>query len=485
MGNNIKKGFVWVAIERFSLQIVQFIIGIVIARFITPSEYGILGVLMVFITMSQVFIDSGLGSALIYRNNLYESDLQTTFTFNFIISCAIIFFIYLSSDYIENLIGVSKLSIYLRVCIFVLLPNAFVLVPTSILKIKMNFKEIAISNVISTIISGCLGIIYAIMGYGIWALVIQLVSKSVIQSLLLILQCRWIPKFDFSIDSFLGMYNYSIALFGTSCISKITDHSISLFIAKLLTPYSLGIITRANQFATLAGSSIGSIFSTVLFPAFSAIKNDTTQFILLQNKMLKYQGLFVIPIFFFLAVLSKPIVIILLTEKWIEVVPILQILCIGRIFSTISLVTEQAICSIGRSDLEFKQQLFKLMLKIILIVVGFKWGLYGIAYADAFSTLLSFFITNHFASRCMHLSTKKQLKILSPYLLSSFLAAIVCYFIMSFLCNVWLELVFGAFIYIIVYSIIIIILCDESSILIKNIYIAIIRRVFKKNKSNY
>lgn len=451
MSNNIRKGFAWTAIEKFSLQIVQFVIGIVIARFITPDEYGILGVLMVFVTISQVFIESGLGSVLIYRNNLDENDLQTTFTFNFFISLALVIIIALFANSLEKLIGVPDLSGYLIVSIFVLIPNAFIVVPTSILRVKMDFKAIALSNVISTLLSGCAGVVCAIMGFGVWALVIQLLSKSTLQFLLMMFQCHWLPNFRFSRDSFRGMYKYSFAIFGTSCISKVTDQGISLIIARILTPYSLGIFTRGNQFATLAGTSLGTIFSTVLFPVFSAKKNDAMQFQSLMRKMVEYQGAFIIPIFLFLAVLSKPIVIILLTEKWIDVVPILQILCIGRVLSTISIATEQAICSVGRSDLEFKQQFYKLVLKVIFIVFGLKWGMLGVAVGDSLSTLMSFFITNYFANKCINFGSLVQLKILVPFLITAIISSLAGLYIVNLLSSMWAQLVIGALIMFVLY----------------------------------
>lgn len=455
MANSIKKGFAWTAIEKFSLQIVQFVIGIVIARFITPDEYGILGVLMVFVTISQVFIESGLGSALIYRNNLDDDDLQTTFTFNFLISFAIVVIIAIFAVPLENLIGVPDLSSYLIVCIFVLVPNAFIVVPTSILRVKMDFKAIAISNVVSTLLSGFAGVVSAIIGLGVWALVIQLLSKSTLQFILMMFQCHWLPRFRFNKKSFLGMYKYSFAIFGTACISKVTDQGISLFIARILTPYSLGIFTRGNQFATLAGTSLGTIFSTVLFPAFSAKKNNETQFQSLMRKMVEHQGAFIIPIFIFIAVLSKPIVIILLTEKWIDVVPVLQILCIGRILSTISIATEQAICSVGRSDLEFKQQFYKLALKVVFIAAGFNWGLLGIAIADALSTLLGFFVTNFFANKCISLTSIDQLKILKPFMIAASISSLAGLYYVYTVTNIWLQLIIGAIIMVILYMVIV------------------------------
>lgn len=452
MEKSIKLGFIWTALEKFSLQIVQFVIGFIIARFITPSEYGILGVLMVFVTISQVFIESGLGSALVYKNNLDEDDLQTTFTFNLVVSAIIIILTSIFSNDLERLIGVPNLAEYLIICILVLLPNAFIVVPTSILKVKMNFKAIAVSNVISTIISGGLGIAAAVKGYGVWALVAQLLSKSILQFILMSIQCRWMPRLKFRRRSFVSMYKYSFAIFGTSCLTRLTEQGISLFIARILTTYSLGIYTRAAQFASFAGNSLGSIFSTVLFPAYASKKDNAEELHSLMMKMTQYQGVLVIPVFFFLAVLSKPIVYILLTDRWADVVLVLQILCIGRILSTVAIATEQAVCSVGRSDLEFKQQFFKLMIKVIFIAIGFIWGLVGIAIADALSTLLSFFITNYFASKCLKFGSIKQLKCLAPFIIGASFASIITYPIIQLVENEWLQLIIGGMMLIALYT---------------------------------
>lgn len=453
MAQSIKKGLAWTAIEKFSVQGVQFILGIIIARFITPSEYGVLGVIMVFINISQVFIESGLGSALIYRNNLEEKDLQTTFTFNIAFSLLIFIILFCTAGLIESFFSLENLASYLRVSIIVLILNSFLVVPTAILQVKMNFKSIAITNFSATLVSGGLGCVAAIYGFGVWALILQLLSKGVVQAFLLNILCKWKPRLKFFKDSFLSMYRYSLAIFGTSCITKLTGEGISFFIAKILTPYSLGIFTRANQFASLTGTSLGSIFSTVLFPVFSSRRDGEGNFNDIYNKTVVYQGLVIIPIFALLAVLSKPIIILLLTEKWIDVVPVLQILAVGRILSTISTVTEQAICASGRSDLEFKQQFYKIVLKVICFIIGFKWGLNGIAIADAVSTFLSFYITNFFARRCEGFSVKGQTIQLLPFIVAAAISSVVSLFVISCIDSIVLSLVAGFSTFVLIYFI--------------------------------
>ena len=432
MNSSLKSGFVWTSLEKVLIQIMQFGLGVLIARYITPEEYGILGVLMVFINISQVFIDSGLGSALIYNNTLDDEDLQTVFSFNLVVSIVLFLIIILIAKPFEIFLNMNDFALYLGVSAIVLIINAFILVPTSILRVKMDFKSIAISNLISTLLSGILGVMFAIYGYGIWALILQLLTKSITQMLILGCTSRWKPKLKFYRHSFITMYKYSLAIFGTSCITKISSEGISFFVAKILTPYNLGIFTRANQFVSAAGTALGSIFGTVLFPAFSSMKNNMVDFYRLYNRMLTIQSLVIIPLFILLAVLSKPIVLLLLTEKWIDVIPILQILAIGRIFSTISYVTEQAIYSIGRSDLEFKQQRDKIIVKLLFVIGGFKFGLLGIAVADALSTILSFWITNHYAKKCLQIKSTEQLRSILPFLLFSILSACPTLYIITF-----------------------------------------------------
>lgn len=451
MANSIKSGFIWTAIEKFSIQIIQFGLGILIARYITPEEYGILGVLMVFINISQVFIDSGLGSAIIYNNTLDEEDLQTAFSFNFFVSILLFLFIVLLAHPFEIFLNMNDFALYLGVSAMVLIFNAFILVPTSVLRVKMNFKAIAISNLFSTFLSGILGAIAAICGYGIWALILQLLSKSITQMLILGYTSRWKPRLRFYRSSFVAMYKYSLAIFGTSCITKISSEGISFFVAKILTPYNLGIFTRANQFVSAAGTALGSIFGNVLFPAFSSMKNSPKDFYRLYNRMLIIQSLIIIPLFVLLALLSKPIVLLLLTEKWIDVVLILQILSIGRIFSTISYVTEQAICSVGRSDLEFKQQRDKIIIKIVFVIAGFKFGILGIAVADALSTLLSFWITNHYALKCLDIKSSEQLKSITPFLLFSIISAIITYFIITLDYSLIYQILIGTIVFVLFY----------------------------------
>lgn len=438
--NKIVKGFAWTAIERFSIQFVQFILGIIIARLITPAEYGVLGILMVFINISQVFIDSGLGSALIYYNNSKKEDVQTTFTFNLGISTILFIILYFVSPYLEIFFHLDHLSKYMQVSALVLFTNSLIVVPTALLKIRLDFRSLAISNLTSTVLSGILGVLMAYLGYGVWALIGQLLSKSFLQFILLFTQCRWVPCISFHKESFKRLYNYGIKIFSASCITKIIEEGTTFFIGKILTPFNLGIYTRSNQFASLPATSLGTIVSSVLFPSLSSLKNDTSKFNDVYINAIKYQGLFSIPLFLWLAMICEPMIKLLLTEKWIAVVPVLQILSIGRILFPVANITEQVLNAKGRNDLFLNQQMIKMGTKCIFILIALKFGLMAIAIAEAIYNIFQFFITNYYAKGITPYNTIYQLKLFCPFILTGFLSATLGYIWIEFLSNNYLQI---------------------------------------------
>lgn len=442
MDSKIVKGFKWTAIERVVLQGVQFVLGVIIARLISPSEYGILGILMVFINLSQVFIDSGLGSALIYENKLDEKSLSTAFTFNLIVSIFFTVALYFSAPFIEQFYNLENLGLYIRVSSIVLLTNSLILVPTSILKIKLDFKSLAISNVLSTFGSGIVGVVMAYMGYGVWALIVQLIGKSVLQFIILYFLCRWIPIVAFYKNSFKSLYKYGVNVFATTMVTRITDEGIAFVLAKSISPYSLGIYTRGTQFANLPSSCLGSIINTVMFPSLSSIRDDKEKFDNLYKSSVEYQALLTTPFYILFAVIAKPVVLLLLTEKWIDVALVVQILCIGKIVTLVANITEQVIMARGRSDLFFRQQMLKMGSKVFCVVCAMPFGLIPVVLADGATTLFGFVFTNLcLPKEAKSFGIKQQIQLIHPYIVGAVVSGVVSYIVMTLTSLHWLQIV--------------------------------------------
>lgn len=455
LSNKILKGFSWTATERIVSQLVIFIIGIVVARLVTPSEYGVLGILMVFINVSSVFVDSGLGNSLIYYNELKKRDLHTTFCMNIFISIALILLICLLSSFIEEFYKLENLALYLQVISLTILFNAFLVVPTAILKVNLNFKSLAISNMCSSVASGILAIVMAYHGYGIWALIAQVMARSFLQASFLVVMSKWIPKLVFYKESCIRLYRYGINLITASCLTKITEEGISFFLGKVFSPYNLGIYTRATQFSVLPSTSIGNVIISVLFPTLSLVKDDKDKFKQIYNAIIKIMSALSMPIFVILVVVAEPFIRLVLTEKWIEVVPFLQVFCIGRLLFPVSNVTEQALNAVGRSDLFLKQQIWKMAVKALFIIPALFFNIYIVAIADALSSMVAYFVTTMIAREVLSIGVFGQLRSIIWYMLFALGAGVMAYYCESFISNDFFKIVFAAITYLVIYLVMI------------------------------
>ena len=456
LSGKILKGFSWTAIERIVSQLVIFILGIVVARLVTPSEYGILGILMVFINVSSVFVDSGLGNSLIYYNELKRRDLHTTFSMNIFISITMILLICSFSSFIEEFYRLENLALYLQVISFTILFNAFLVVPTAILKVKLNFKSLAVSNICSSVISGTLAIVMAFQGYGIWALIAQVMVRSFLQAIFLVILSKWIPCLVFYKESCIRLYRYGINLLTASCFTKVTEEGLSFFLGKIYSPYNLGIYTRATQFSVLPSASIGNVIISVLFPTLSLVKDDKDKFKQIYNAIIKIMSALSMPFFVILVVIAEPFIRLVLTEKWIAVVPFLQVFCIGRLFFPISNVTEQALNAVGRSDLFLKQQIRKMAVKALFILPAMLFNIYVVAIADALSSMAAYFITTMVARKILSIGLLDQMRSFSWYLIFALVAGVLSYYFESFIEYDYLKIILSIIIYLTIYSVLII-----------------------------
>lgn len=461
-------GFTWTAFERVFSQVVVFIIGIVIARLVTPNEYGILGILMVFVNIASILIDSGFGSALIYYNKLDDRDLSTTFLLNFIISVIAAICVIVLAPFVEKFYELPHLSIYLYTVTSVIILNAFLVVPTSILKVRLDFKSLAITNVLSSLISGITAIVLAYQGFGVWALIVQIILRSLLQVLFLLYYCRWRIHIGLYKDSLHKLFKYAVNILTASWITKFTEEGLTFFIGKSFSPYSLGIYTRATQFSTLPSTSFGSIIIAVLFPSLSLVKDDKTSFYNVYNRIVNLTAMITIPFFFLLAVVSNPLIHVVLGEKWVDAAPILSILCIGRILFPVSNITEQAINACGRSDLFMRQQLYKMLAKALFIIPALFFNIYVVAIADAASSFVAYFITTMVAVEGIDLKIKDQAFIISRFILVSLVSSIFVYILSLYIVNKWSMLLGGTFLFVLVLMSILLIFFKSDLMIIKS-----------------
>lgn len=443
IGNKIFQGMIWSAIERISIQAVQFILGIVLARLLTPTEYGTIGLLLVFLTLSNVFIDSGFTKALIQKNNRTEDDKSTVFIFNIGISIFCYVILWFVAPLIGEFYSIDSLALLLRVLALSLIINAIFAVPSTLLTIELNFKLFTKINLATTIISGILAILLAFNGFGVWALVFQTISKSVLTAIIMWFATKWKPNFNFSKSSFLSLFAFGSKLLISNILGAFSSQMNSILIGKYIGTKELGLYTRGIQFSDIVYGIFSSSISNVLLPGLAPIQDQTNTLISHTRTIIKTSAVITIPIFLILAVLSEPLIRILLTEKWIGAAPIMTVFCIARLISIISSVNINLLYVVGRTDLVLKQQYFNITIRIILLLAALKYGIFFIAIAELTSTVIHFFVNSYYPGKIMGYGVFKQIKDISKIAISGLIMVILTYFLLELVSNDYLKILLG------------------------------------------
>lgn len=440
LGDKMFKGMAWSAVERISIQAVQFIIQVALARILTPSEYGTVGILYVFIAISAVFIDSGFGTALIQKKDRTANDISTVFLFNIGISVAAYFILFISAPFVSDFYNIGELTSLLRVLSLTLIINALFAVPIVLYTIELDFKTLTKINFIAAIISGAIAYWMAWEGYGVWALVGLTLSKSVITGILTWILINWKPNWVFSKQSLKELFSFGSNLLISSLLSVTVNKVYELVIPKTSSIQDLGYYTRGTQFTDTVFGIINSIFERVLLPGLTEVQDQIDVLISHTRSLIRAAALFIVPVFLLLATIAEPLISVLLTDKWLPAVPIMQIFCFARLVTIISGVNVNLLYVIGRSDLALKQQYFKLGIRIVFLLVALKYGIIYIALAELTSTIIHFFINTYFPGKIMSYGAMAQIKDISLVLLAGLLMTIAVYTVINFVENDILKL---------------------------------------------
>lgn len=448
----IMKGMIWTSVDKFGVQIIQFIIGIIIARILSPEDYGTIGLLAIFIAFSQVFIESGFGKALIQHNNPSSSDYSTVFYFNIGIAFLCYVIIYFAAPFIAIFFELPILKKLARIVALTLIINSFNIVPNTIFSIKMDFKPLAISNGISIIVGGGIGVFTAYKGYGVWALVSMNLARSFLVMVLQWYQSKWLPIFRFSFSSLKSLYKFGGNLLIGALIESIVNNLNSVAIGKLFDTRSLGFYSKGMGFSNLMSNTIISVFYSVLFPAFSQIKEDYQRLLSAFKKSIRLIALLVFPIFMLISIISKPLIVILLTEKWLTAAIILQYLVIARMINMVALVNKQVLLGMGHSRITLKQDIYKTIIKVSFLLASFKFGIVWIAIAELMATVVNYFINTYTLGKILNFGAFRQMKEFGRIFLSALLATITSVWLMSFCENNYYKVIVASLIMGVIYA---------------------------------
>ena len=446
------KGTFWSSIEKFSLLGIQFILQIVLARLLTPADYGIIGILAVFIAISNAFIDSGFTSALIQKKDRTKTDFSTAFYFNLIISLACYIILYFCAPYIANFYQLPILTSVTRALAIALIFMALSAVNRTILQIKLDFKTQAKASLSSVILSGIIGIYLAYKGFGVWALVLQQVSNSFFNMLLLFALVRWKPLFVFSLISFKSMFSYGVKILISHLLDNIYFHIRPLIIGKLFSMSILGLYSRAHQFSSLPTNLSNTIFGRVAFPLFSKVQDDFEQLFNVYCRFLKIVNGMYIPLILLLCAVSKQVIIIVLGYKWIDSVILLRILSLAFVFDTFSSINAKLLLAKGYSNVTLQLNFIKKIIALTILIISIPFGIIAICWGSVVYGIIAGFLGMFFVKKIFKIGLKIQLWDIIPIFLVSGISALLAYITTLQFTNVYVQFIFALLIFLITYT---------------------------------
>lgn len=438
-----KKGIIWSAIDKFAVQIGQFVVSVLLARILMPEDFGLMGMLAIFIALSQTFIESGLGVGLIQRQDRNDVDFSTLFVFNLVVSGFFYLLLFFSAPFIASFFGQPQLTNLTRILGLSLIVNAFAIVQRTKLAIAVDFKSIAKSNVMGMLAGGLFGVMAAINGYGVWSLVFQVLGAALASCLGLWFLGNWWPSVAFSKKSFASLFGYGSKLLVAGLYAQLLNNIYNICLGKFYPAASLGYYTRAKTFADLSAGTIVGVLQQATFPILAEVHQDKERLVSIYGRMIRMSAFFSIPIMTLIALLAKPIVILLLTEKWIMLIPFLQWMVFARIFYPMSALNMNLLNAVGRSDLFLKVDLSKLPLTVLAMAITIPLGLKAIIIGHVVTTTLFFFMNAYLPGKFYGYGPFRQLKDMLPFFVATAGMAILVIVVTRFVDNLVLQLFLG------------------------------------------
>lgn len=443
LSNSASKNITWSVIEGFSVQFIQFVISIIIAHFVLPEEFGLIAMLTIFIATAQTFTDSGFSNALIQKQDRTEKDFSTVFYFNLIIAIFLYLILFFTSSAIANFYNAPILALLAKYIGLNIIISSFSIVQKAKFIIKNDFKTPAKASLIAVFCSGLTGIYLAYSGFGVWALVVQSVSNILLNSTFLWIFAMWRPKLQFSYESFKILFPFGSKILFAGLLNTLYVNMYTLVIGKVYSPTNVGYFSRSNMFAQFPSNYFTNFIVRAIYPIQCELQNDNIK---LRDSMLKYihvSSFIIFPIMVLLCVLAKPVILCLLTDKWLPSAALLQILCIAYIWFPIRGIVE-TLNAKGRSDLFLKAEIIKKIAAIVICGVSFPFGMIGMCYGLIVYSILDMFIIIYFIKKVIPLGFITTFKAFFPNLVISIVAGGISYITILFISNIYLQLSTGA-----------------------------------------
>ncbi|ETI91187.1 MAG: Polysaccharide biosynthesis protein [Clostridium butyricum DORA_1] len=425
--SKVLSSLMWKLLERSGTQGIQFIVQIVLARILLPNDYGIIALIAIFITVANVFVQSGFNTALIQKKDATEEDFSSVFYLSLFIAIILYALIFFASPYIAYFYKTPELISVLRVLSITLIFGAFNSIQNAIISRRMEFKKLFASSIGAIILSGITGIVLAYIGLGVWALVAQQLVNQLSVTVILWFTVKWRPKLIFSFSKINKLFSYGWKLLLSALIDTLYMNLRSLIVGKIYSPSMLGYYNRGDQFPQLIVSNINGSIQSVMLPTLSSEQDNKQKVKELVRRSIVTSSFLLFPMMIGLAVVGESLIKIILTDKWLPCVPFMQIFCLSYALWPIHTANLQAINALGRSDIFLKLEIIKKLMGIIILIISMFLGVYAIAVGTLISGIISTFINAHPNLKLLNYSYTEQIKDIMPSFIISIIMGIIIY----------------------------------------------------------
>ena len=446
-----KKGLYWSFFNQFSNYGMNFIVGIVMARLLSPSDFGITALPAVFMAIASTIQDGGLANALIRKKEVTNKDLSTTFYYSICLGVVLYLTLLLSAPLIADFYHTPILVSLIRVTAIGFLYSPLITPQNILLRRRLDFKTLTKISLVTRVFGATVGIVMAYVGYGVWSLVISNLLAGMFTLLIAWLVVRWLPKYGWSKESFKYLWGYGNKIMFSAIIENLYSNIAPVFIGKYYSPAQLGIYNRAQGYASMPSQNITGAINNVSFPVLSKMQDDTEKLAYNYRRMLRLSAFVIFPIMLMLSALARPLVITMITEKWEHSIIFLQIMCFSMMWYPIHAINLNLLMVKGRSDLFFRLEIIKKITGISILLITLPMGLVPFCYGGIFSSMVALIINTYYTGKLIHIGYIKQMKDLLPIFSLSMFVWIVIHISNYFISNYIVQLIVGGSVGLIVY----------------------------------
>lgn len=417
IGNKAAKGAVWASVDRFGSMALQFVVNLILARLLLPADFGAIGMLTIFIAVSQVLIDGGFGSALIQKKNPSQTDFSTIFYWNLLFSFILYFILFLFAPFIGRFYSMPILSDVLRAIGLSLIFNSILAIQRTKLQKALAFKTIAITNISSYLLGASIAIIMAYKGFGVWSLVGMQLLYTVIYVLILWFITKWHPSFCFSMRSMKELFGFGGYIMASNILQTVCQNLQGIIIGKNFSASQMGYYSQAYKLDQITSYSIPQVIIQVMYPVYASIQDDRKRLIDMISMNIRVISFLIFPILALLILVAEQLIFFLYGDKWLLSVPYFRILCVGGFFVCLQNINFYAVAAIGKSRALFYWSFYKWGFLLAALLIGMNFEMYGILWGMVLSNLNIYLVNALLVQRYLEFSFSNQIRLLLPIIL--------------------------------------------------------------------